>query len=106
MHIIDEVKKIERDADDLAVDYQNKLHKLEKNTQDKIAEMRRNIEKELATFQSDEMAKKKEQLAVLQKESSEHEAQEIAKLQARFAARKDDLINAVLEEVMRKYGNS
>ena len=106
MHVIDEVKKIERDAVNLEVDYQNKLHKLEQNTQDKIAEMKRNIEKELATFQSDEMAKKKEQLAVLKKESSENEAQEIAKLQARFAARKDDLVNAVIEEVMRKYGNS
>lgn len=106
MHVIDEVMKIERDADNLEMDYQNKLHKLEQNTQDKIAEMKRNIEKELATFQSDEMAKKKEQLDVLKKESSENEAQEIAKLQARFAARKDDLVNAVIEEVMRKYGNS
>ncbi len=106
MHVIDEVKKIEQDADNLEMDYQNKLHKLEQNTQDKIAEMKRNIEKELATFQSDEMAKKKEQLDVLKKESSENEAQEIAKLQARFAARKDDLVNAVIEEVMRKYGNS
>lgn len=106
MHVIDEVKKIERDADDLELDYQNKLHKLEQNTQDKIAEMKRNIEKELANFQSGEMAKKEEQLAVLKKESSENEMQEITKLQARFAARKDDLVNAVIEEVMRKYGNS
>ena len=51
MQIFDEVKKIEQEAADLELDYQNKLRKLEQNTQDKIGEMKRNIEKELATFQ-------------------------------------------------------
>ncbi len=58
MQIFDEVKKIEQEAADLELDYQNKLRKLEQNTQDKIGEMKRNIEKELATFQSEELAKK------------------------------------------------
>ena len=51
MQIFDEVKKIEQEATDLELDYQNKLRKLEQKTQDKIGEMKRNIERVLATFQ-------------------------------------------------------
>ena len=99
MQIFDEVKKIEQEAADLELDYQNKLRKLEQNTQDKIGEMKRNIEKELATFQSEELAKKSEQLAILKNASAESEKSEIEK------AKEEELVNAVIGEVMRKYGN-
>lgn len=105
MQIFDEVKKIEQEATDLELDYQNKLRKLEQNTQDKISEMKRNIEKELANFQSEELAKKSEQLAILKHASAESERSEIEKLQTRYAAKEEELVNAVIEEVMRKYGN-
>ena len=105
MQIFDEVKKIEQEASDLELDYQNKLRKLEQNTQDKIGEMKRNIEKELATFQSEELAKKSEQLAILKNASAESEKSEIEKLQTRFKAKEEELVNAVIGEVMRKYGN-
>ncbi|CZR05348.1 hypothetical protein [Trichococcus ilyis] len=105
MQIFDEVKKIEQEATDLELDYQNKLHKLEQNTQDKIGEMKRNIEKELANFQADELAKKSEQLTILKQRSAESEKTEIEKLKTRFAAKEEELVNAVIEEVMRKYGN-
>ena len=105
MQIFDEVKKIEQEAADLELDYQNKLRKLEQNTQDKIGEMKRNIEKELATFQSEELAKKSEQLAILKNASAESEKSEIEKLQTRFKAIEEELVNAVIGEVMRKYGN-
>lgn len=105
MQIFDEVKKIEQEATDLELDYQNKLRKLERNTQDKIGEMKRNIEKELAAFQSEELAKKSEQLTILKNASAESEKSEIEKLQTRFAAKEAELVNAVIEEVMRKYGN-
>ena len=105
MQIFDEVKKVEQEATDLELDYQNKLRKLEQNTQDKIGEMKRNIEKELAHFQTEELAKKSEQLAILKRSSAESEKSEIEKLQTRFAAKEEYLVNAVIEEVMRKYGN-
>ena len=105
MQIFHEVKKIEQEATDLVLDYQNKQSKLEQNAQDKIGEMKRNIEKELATFQSEELAKKSEQLAILKNASAESEKSEIEKLQTRFKAKEEELVNAVIGEVMRKYGN-
>ena len=105
MQIFDEVKKIEQEAADLELDYQNKLRKPAQNTPDKIGEMKRNIEKELATFQSEELAKKSEQLAILKNASAESEKSEIEKLQTRFKAKEEELGNAVIGEVMRKYGN-
>ncbi|MCZ0701980.1 F0F1-type ATP synthase membrane subunit b/b' [Natronobacillus azotifigens] len=106
LQTIDEVREIERQAESLAVEYQEKIDKLEQTTQAQIAEMQKNVETEIKNFTDEEEQKKEAKLAEVRSTYRKQEEEDIAELQTVFASKKDLLVDKVIEEVMRKYGNS
>ncbi|WP_067836223.1 hypothetical protein [Amphibacillus sediminis] len=103
---IDEVKKIERQAEELERDYQEKLQKMEKETQEKLIELQQQVDRAVEAFTEKEAALKEEKLQALAANYAQKQETELQQLEANFADKKDQLVNAVIEEVMKKYGNS
>ena len=68
--------------------------------------MKETLASEVATFNEKETEKLDKKLQIL-KESNQQELEEqLNQLESVFDNKKQELVNAVVKEVMRKYGNS
>lgn len=106
VNTIEKVKEIERQAEELERDYENQLLELKENTENTIADMQKKLDSEVEKFREKETAIKEDKVQSLKNSYQKEEQQQLAQLEASFTEKKDQLVNAVVEEVMRKYGNS
>lgn len=106
MKTIEEVKKIEQQARDLERMYEQKLKEMEKNTDSRIAEMKKNIEEDIQVFQREHEEQKQQQLNILKEMLQDEEKQESTKLLNGYEVKVAELVDIVIEEVKKQYGNS
>lgn len=106
MNTIDEVKKIEASAKELEASYNQKILEMEKNAESQVAEMKDHIEQDLQDYQQSEEDANKETLAKRREKLEQETTQEITALKQLYNDHKDRLVNIVIEEVIKQYGNS
>lgn len=106
MNMIAEVKKIEQEARALEKQYEEKIVDMEKNTDSRIAEMKRNIEADLQAFQAEQDTLKNNKLEAMKEVLDSEESTEKAKLIDDYKERFAELVDIVVEEVIKQYGNS
>ncbi|HHU19416.1 MAG TPA: hypothetical protein GXZ58_04105 [Bacilli bacterium] len=103
---IEKVKEIERQAEALERDYDRQLLELKKETATKIEQMKETLASEVATFNEKEIEKLDKKLQILKKSNQQELEEQLNQLESVFDNKKQELVNAVVKEVMRKYGNS
>lgn len=104
--MIAEVKKIEKEALDLEKHYEDKLLEMDRSTDSKIIEMKETIEADLKHYKEEQQRNREEKIAFM-KESllTETEAEKNA-LSLASEKKHDKLVDIVIEEVIKQYGNS
>lgn len=105
LNTIEEVRMIEKRAKDLENAYSQKVSDMDKNAQVKIAEMRANIERDLTEYQNELDKNRDEKLQILKSQLEEETDQEISMLQQKYESNQKKLVDIVIEEVMKQYGN-
>ena len=103
---IEKVKKIEEEAKQLEKSFDDKVIEMEKNTEMKISEIKATIEQDLAEFQNKQDEERNKKLSELEEQLAEETAQEIQYLQKVYEKNGDKLVDVVIEEVIKQYGNS
>ena len=103
---IEKVKEIERQAEALERDYDRELLELKKVTETKAEQMQELLASELATFKEKETEKFEKKLQILKEANQQELEEQLQQLESVFDHKKEELVNAVVKEVMRKYGNS
>lgn len=103
---IEKVKNIEREAKEVEHEYERKLLELKESTEQNIAEMKKVVEANIATFKQDQTEEKEIRLTAVKEKNQKNEQNQLEHLEVQFKQNKDQLVNAVVEEVMSKYGNS
>ncbi|MGP6138752.1 hypothetical protein [Jeotgalibaca sp. A127] len=106
MNMIAEVKKIEQEARDLEKYYKEKLDEMEKHTGSRIVEMKDIIEKDLNAYQSEQDELKRQKLEMMKDELKLEETKEKAALSSLYDKKHSKLVDIVIEEVIKQYGNS
>lgn len=106
MNTLDEVNKIEQAARDLEASYQEKVTDMLKQTEQKISEMKEQIELNIKDYQEEQLVLKNKKISDSAKILEEQQAKEIVDLNQQYLSKKDQLVDRVIEEVMKQYGNS
>ncbi|NMB18945.1 MAG: hypothetical protein GX984_05770 [Erysipelothrix sp.] len=103
---IEKVKEIERQAEALERDYESQLQDLKEATETKITQLKETYESEIEKFKELEQEhlenKVKNLHTIIQKELVE----QTVHLESQFKFKQQELVNEVVKEVMRRYGNS
>lgn len=103
---IEKVKEIERQAEALEREYDNQLQDLKKATASKIAQLEEAYQTEINKFKALELEKLEDKLQTLQNTIQQEEVEQIKQLESRFSKKEQELVEEVVKEVMRRYGNS
>ena len=106
MNTLDEVNKIEQAARDLEASYQEKITDILKQTEQKISEMKEQIDLNIKDYQEEQLVLKNKKISDSAKILEEQQAKEIVDLNQQYLSKKDQLVDRVIEEVMKQYGNS
>lgn len=106
MNTLDEVNKIEQAARDLEASYQEKITDILKQTEQKISEMKEQINLNIKDYQEEQLVLKNKKISDSAKILEEQQAKEIVDLNQQYLSKKDQLVDRVIEEVMKQYGNS
>lgn len=106
MNTLDEVNKIEQAARDLEAFYQEKVAQLLKQSEQKISEMKEQINLNIKDYQEEQLVLKNKKISDSAKILEEQQAKEIVDLNQQYLSKKDQLVDRVIEEVMKQYGNS
>lgn len=106
MNTLDEVNKIEQAARDLEAFYQEKVTHLLKQSEQKISEMKEQINLNIKDYQEEQLVLKNKKISDSAKILEEQQAKEIVDLNQQYLSKKDQLVDRVIEEVMKQYGNS
>lgn len=106
MNMIQEVKKIEQEARELEAQYDQKLVEMEENTDSKIAEMKNNIDKDIQIFHKEQEEIKHQKLEQMHASLQAEEKMEKDSLLHLFENKHTELVDIVVEEVKKQYGNS
>ena len=106
MNTLDEVNKIEQAARDLEASYQEKITDILKQTEQKISEMKEQIDLNINDYQEEQLVLKNKKISDSAKILEEQQAKEIVDLNQQYLSKKDQLVDRVIEEVMKQYGNS
>lgn len=106
LNMISEVKKIEEEAKLLEKSYDEKLLEMDRNADSRISEMRENIESDLEDFQMVEKQSREKKLDEMRATLLAETNQEKESLHNLFRSKKNELVDIVIEEVMKQYGNS
>ncbi|WP_440895556.1 hypothetical protein ACS127_13480 [Amphibacillus sp. Q70] len=106
VNTIEKVKEIERQAEELERDYEKQLLELKDSTEKTIADMQKKLDSEVEKFKEKETAIKEDKVQSLKNSYQKEEQQQLDQLEINFTEKKEELVNKVVEEVMRKYGNS
>lgn len=103
---IDQVQQIEREALELEREFDDKLKQMEKETEQTIAEMKEKVETDLSSFTQEKALEKDTKIETLKALIAKEQEEAINDLATNFKKKEDQLVNAVIEEVMRTYGDS
>lgn len=106
MNTLDEVNKIEQAARDLEASYQEKITDILKQTEQKISEMKEQINLNIKDYQEEQLVLKNKKISESAKLLEDQQAKEIVDLKQQYLSKKDQLVDRVIEEVMKQYGNS
>ncbi|APZ48981.1 hypothetical protein BW721_04395 [Jeotgalibaca sp. PTS2502] len=106
MNTLDEVNKIEQAARDLEAFYQEKVTHLLKQSEQNISEMKEQINLNIKDYQEEQLVLKNKKISDSAKILEEQQAKEIVDLNQQYLSKKDQLVDRVIEEVMKQYGNS
>ena len=103
--IVESVQAIENQAQQLKEDFQKKIDEAKIQANQKISESKKNVDIALSNYEKeleDKYSQKKldfqEELASLQKE-------EIQQIQQVFEANRQELVQEIIKEVLKRYGN-
>ncbi len=106
MNMIQEVKKIEQEARELEEMYDQKIVEMEENTDSKIAEMKNDIEEAIEVHKNEQEAEKQQKLEHLNESLQAEEKAEKNFLLHLYEQKYTELVDIVVEEVKKQYGNS
>ena len=106
MNMIQEVKKIEQEARELEEMYDRKIVEMEENTDSKIAEMKNDIEEAIEGYKNEQEAEKEQKLGHLNESLQAEEKAEKDSLLHLYEKKYTKLVDIVVEEVKKQYGNS
>lgn len=106
MNTLDEVNKIEQAARDLEASYQEKITDILKQTEQKISEMKEQIDLNIKDYQEEQLVLKNKKISESAQLLEDQEEKEIVDLNQQYLSKKDQLVDRVIEEVMKQYGNS
>lgn len=103
---IGKVKEIERHAVEIIKGYDLKLQKIKDETEKTVTELENEKENQVKVFKNEQTEKGNNEFNALKNTYEQNEKEQLDELKATFNNKKDQLVDAVVEEVMRKYGNS
>jgi V/A-type H+/Na+-transporting ATPase subunit G/H len=106
MNTLDEVNKIEQAARDLEASYQEKITDILKQTEQKISEMKEQIDLNIKDYQEEQLVLKNKKISESAQLLEDQEEKEIVYLKQQYLSKKEQLVDRVIEEVMKQYGNS
>lgn len=106
MNTLDEVNKIEQAARDLEASYQEKVTDMLKQTEQKISEMKEQIDLNINDYQEEQLALKNKKVSDSAQLLEDQQAKEVVDLKQQYLSKKEQLVDRVIEEVMKQYGNS
>ncbi len=106
MNMIQEVKKIEQEARELEEMYDRKIVEMEENTDSKITEMKNDIEEAIEVHKNEQEAEKQQKLEQLNESLRVEEEAEKNFLLHLYEQKYKELVDIVVEEVKKQYGNS
>lgn len=103
---IDEVRNIEKRAEEMEISFKRKISEMEMNADSKTKEMKWDIDKDVEDYQKEQLELNREKLEEIKKNLTQETISEIESLKKQYNSSKDKLVNIVIEEVMKQYGNS
>lgn len=106
MNTIDEVRNIERQAEELEISFQQKISEMEKDADSKVHGMKQDIDKDINDYHEEQLENNRKNLIVIKEKLDQETIQEIDSIKKQYSSNKDKLVNIVIEEVMKQYGNS
>lgn len=106
MNTLDEVNKIEQAARDLEAFYQEKVTHLLKQSEQKISEMKEQIDLNIKDYQEEQLVLKNKKISESAQLLEDQEEKEVVYLKQQYLSKKEQLVDRVIEEVMKQYGNS
>ncbi len=106
MNTLDEVNKIEQAARDLEASYQEKITDILKQTEQKISEMKEQIDLNIKDYQEEQLVLKNKKISESAQLLEDQEEKEVVYLKQQYLSKKEQLVDRVIEEVMKQYGNS
>lgn len=106
MNTIDEVRNIEKRAEELEISFKQKISEMEKNADSKVQEMKQDIDKDINDYHEEQLESNRKKLIGIKEKLDQETTQEIDSIKKQYRSSKDKLVNIVIEEVMKQYGNS
>lgn len=103
--ILESVRSIEQAAQQMKDDYRNRISVLEAQSEQKISEAKRNVAIVLDDYERELRDKNAQKSAEFQEELRQSQEREVAALTERFLAKKQDLVQETVKEVLKRYGN-
>ena len=106
MNTIDEVRDIEKRAEELESSFNQKLSEMKDTADAKILAMKQDIDKDVDDYRKEQLEINTVKLAEIKGKLDRETIVEVDSLKEQYKSSKDKLVDIVIEEVMKQYGNS
>lgn len=106
MNTIDEVRDIEKRAEELESSFNQKISEMKNTSDAKILAMKQDIDKDVEGYRKEQLEINTVKLAEIKGKLDRETIVEVDSLKEQYKSSKDKLVDIVIEEVMKQYGNS
>ena len=106
MNTIDEVRDIEKRAEELESSFNQKLSEMKDTADAKILAMKQDIDKDVDDYRKEQLEINTVKLEEIKGKLDRETIVEVDSLKEQYKSSKDKLVDIVIEEVMKQYGNS
>ena len=106
MNTIDEVRDITKRAEELESSFNQKLSEKKDTADAKILAMKQDIDKDVEGYRKEQLEINTVKLAEIKGKLDRETIVEVDSLKEQYKSSKDKLVDTVIEEVMKQYGNS
>ena len=103
--IVESVQAIENQAQQLKEDFQKKIDEAKIQANQKISESKKNVDIALSNYEKELEDKYSQKKLDFQEELASLQNEEIQQIQQVFEAKRQELVQETIKEVLKRYGN-
>ncbi len=103
--IVESVQAIENQAQQLKEDFQKKIDEAKIQANQKISESKKNVDIALTNYEKELEDKYSQKKLDFQEELASLQNEEIQQIQQVFEAKRQELVQETIKEVLKRYGN-